>query len=269
MGFSLSSFGGGALDFISKGLDIAASEGQMHEQMNFNESMFKRRYQMTVADLKAAGLNPALAVGGLGGGAPSAGGGGGGGAAMQVGGTAMRARQAELLAAEADAASASAAKSRGDTLSPGIADKAALAASGAAVASAERASQDTVNLKEQVGEIGMRIKDMQSQIDKRGVETSTLQMLQSFQVQMAKFEAELKRLQLPQAKVAADIAEQAGKAVEKAREYSPGVIDYIASELADWALAVREEFKQPPGSGLRKVIKWGEDSYKSRKGKGK
>jgi len=62
----------GAIGAVAGGLISGGfSARQAAKQRDFQEKMYKRRYQYQVADLKAAGLNPALAYGQSPGAAPS------------------------------------------------------------------------------------------------------------------------------------------------------------------------------------------------------
>lgn len=63
---------GGAFDVFGQNSANAANRSMMNEANQFNAQQFATRYQTTVKDLEAAGLNPMLAYGQGGGSPPSA-----------------------------------------------------------------------------------------------------------------------------------------------------------------------------------------------------
>lgn len=61
----------GASDLLGSAVSAYANHREAKLNREWQEKMFKNRYQYTVADLEAAGLNPALAYGNLASGTPS------------------------------------------------------------------------------------------------------------------------------------------------------------------------------------------------------
>lgn len=66
-----SNTGSAAMSLLGKGLDMWFNHNENEQNRDLTEKLFKNKYQYTVADLKAAGLNPALAYSGLSGSSPS------------------------------------------------------------------------------------------------------------------------------------------------------------------------------------------------------
>lgn len=67
----LSAIGGSALGFIGDWLNAGYAEDRQNNAQGFSAQQFATRYQTTVKDLQAAGLNPMLAYGSSGPSAPS------------------------------------------------------------------------------------------------------------------------------------------------------------------------------------------------------
>lgn len=83
IGSALSSIGGGvesflgsssgsaAMSLLGKGMDMWFNHNENEQNRALTEKLNKNKYQYAVSDLLAAGLNPALAYGSLGGSSPS------------------------------------------------------------------------------------------------------------------------------------------------------------------------------------------------------
>ena len=203
--------------FLQSGLSWLGAEQQNRRQADaadrandFSAQMFSTRYQTTVNDMKAAGLNPMLAYS-QGGGSPPSGQQANvpanSGSSAVAGYRAGRLNQAQvdLIQAQADAASAQAAKTRAETAWVDPLSTADVDLKGASAGQA-RASSDLANANAR--KIGVEIPKLHAEITNLGEQQKVLQQTAS----MLNSQAELMR---EQGKTQADIRLQLQATVAK------------------------------------------------------
>lgn len=231
MGF----FSSGAGAFAGGLIDTAVSAWQAERNQDFAEKQMKNAWQWKVADMKKAGINPMLGLNASPG-MPS----GSSQVVSRVGEGASKVLEAQAIKSQVALNSASAArqeadaaKARGETLSPGVADQVARASAGLSVASASRADQEVRNLQASVAEIEARVKELTAGAREKNVTAATKEGMQAALVEIERLNAVIKGYQSKQESVKAQFAGKVGAGMSTQESLTEKAGHYLGREAAD------------------------------------
>lgn len=146
----------GAMSGATLGSNIDANEQRMataNAANDFSAAQYATRYQTTVKDMEAAGLNPALAYGGISGSSPS-------GVAAQVGSPAEGASSAYMAGLQSDLIKAQVENTQADSVKKRSEAELAQAQIGATGASADQSRASIAFMEQQGKKIMEEIKNI-------------------------------------------------------------------------------------------------------------